>query len=207
MAGAELKSGLETDKAKMLLILIELLFAVRFKTTLPDKNFVCILLEIVTKIRCPAILLEKLGIMSEVSFLRIVMDGIPPLSDKRLIIKDLIFEKVQVRLYQPKTSTTGQRRGVLYFHGGVGRFGSIRKSCIYCNLLFRYDHVETLLFLCRYRLAPEYPYPTQFQDCLTATIHFMKTAQDYGVDPARIIVCGDSSGGTLTAAVAQQLCP
>ncbi|NXC41323.1 ADCL4 protein, partial [Penelope pileata] len=56
-----------------------------------------------------------------------------------------------------------------------------------------------------YRLAPEYPYPTQFEDCLTATIHFMKTAQDYGVDPARIIVCGDSSGGTLTAAVAQAL--
>jgi len=77
--------------------------------------------------------LDKLGIVSEVSFLRVIMDGIPPREDKRLVIKDLIFEKVQVRLYQPKTSTTGQRRGVLYFHGGVGRFGSIRKSCKYCN--------------------------------------------------------------------------
>ncbi|NXY47867.1 ADCL4 protein, partial [Ceuthmochares aereus] len=56
-----------------------------------------------------------------------------------------------------------------------------------------------------YRLAPEYPYPTQFEDCLVATIHFMKAAQDYGVDPSRIIVCGDSSGGTLAAAVAQAL--
>ncbi|KFV54609.1 Arylacetamide deacetylase-like 4, partial [Tyto alba] len=56
-----------------------------------------------------------------------------------------------------------------------------------------------------YRLAPEHPYPTQFEDCVTATIHFMRTAQDYGVDPSRIIICGDSSGGTLTAAVAQAL--
>ncbi|NXH23348.1 ADCL4 protein, partial [Bucco capensis] len=56
-----------------------------------------------------------------------------------------------------------------------------------------------------YRLAPEHPYPAQFDDCLTATIHFMRTAQDYGVDPSRIIICGDSSGGTLTAAVAQAL--
>ncbi|NXS43547.1 ADCL4 protein, partial [Balaeniceps rex] len=56
-----------------------------------------------------------------------------------------------------------------------------------------------------YRLAPEHPYPTQFVDCLTATIHFMRTAQDYGVDPSRIIICGDSSGGTLTAAVTQAL--
>ncbi|NXL57148.1 ADCL4 protein, partial [Chordeiles acutipennis] len=56
-----------------------------------------------------------------------------------------------------------------------------------------------------YRLAPKHPYPTQFEDCLTATIHFMRTAQDYGVDPSRIIICGDSSGGTITAAVAQAL--
>ena len=69
----------------------------------------------------------------------------------------------------------------------------------------RYDYVKTLSLLFRYRLAPEHPYPTQFKDCLTATTHFMRTAQDYGVDPSRIIICGDSSGGTLTAAVAQAL--
>ncbi|KFV97339.1 Arylacetamide deacetylase-like 4, partial [Eurypyga helias] len=56
-----------------------------------------------------------------------------------------------------------------------------------------------------YRLAPEHPYPTQFEDCVTATVHFMRTAQDYGVDPSRIITCGDSSGGTLSTAVAQAL--
>ncbi|NWY00415.1 ADCL4 protein, partial [Nothoprocta ornata] len=56
-----------------------------------------------------------------------------------------------------------------------------------------------------YRLAPEYPYPTQFEDCLAATVHFMRIAEDYGVDPARVIVCGDSSGGTIAAAVAQAM--
>ncbi|KFQ24117.1 Arylacetamide deacetylase-like 4, partial [Mesitornis unicolor] len=56
-----------------------------------------------------------------------------------------------------------------------------------------------------YRLAPEHPYPIQFEDCLTATIHFLRTAQNYGVDPSRIIICGDSSGGTQAAGVAQAL--
>ncbi|NXK37176.1 ADCL4 protein, partial [Piprites chloris] len=56
-----------------------------------------------------------------------------------------------------------------------------------------------------YRLAPEHPFPAQFEDCVTATIHFLRTAQDHGVDPSRVVLCGDSSGGTLTAAVAQAL--
>ncbi|XP_010122963.1 PREDICTED: arylacetamide deacetylase-like 4 [Chlamydotis macqueenii] len=147
--------------------------------------------------------LEKLGITSEVYFMRVVMDGIPPLRDKHLLIKDLRFEKVKVRIYQPKISTTGQRRGILYFHGGAGQFGSIRayeRTCRYFA-----GKSNSVVVSVGYRLAPEHPYPAQFEDCLTATIHFMRTAQDYGVDPSRIIICGDSSGGTLTAAVAQAL--
>ncbi|EOB00029.1 Arylacetamide deacetylase-like 4, partial [Anas platyrhynchos] len=120
-----------------------------------------------------------------------------------LFIKDLRFEKVKVRIYQPKMSTSGQRRGILYFHGGVGRLGSIQAYERVCRYFAR--KTNSVVVSVGYRLAPEYPYPTQFEDCLTATIHFMRTARDYGVDPSRIIVCGDSSGGALTAAVAQAL--
>ncbi|KAM9256554.1 arylacetamide deacetylase-like 4 [Cariama cristata] len=147
--------------------------------------------------------LEKVGITSEVNFLRTAMDGIPPLREKHLFIKDLTFEKVKVRIYQPKISTTSQRRGILYFHGGAGQFGSVRAYERICRYFARKSN--SVVVSVGYRLAPEHPYPTQFEDCLTATIHFMRTAQDYGVDLSRIIICGDSSGGTLTAAVAQAL--
>ncbi|KFQ40973.1 Arylacetamide deacetylase-like 4, partial [Nestor notabilis] len=56
-----------------------------------------------------------------------------------------------------------------------------------------------------YRLAPEHKYPAAYEDCLNATIHFMKKAEHYGVDPANITVCGDSAGGNLAAAVSQTL--
>ncbi|KFV54610.1 Arylacetamide deacetylase-like 4, partial [Tyto alba] len=56
-----------------------------------------------------------------------------------------------------------------------------------------------------YGLSPEHKYPGQTLDCLSATVHFLKTAENYGVDPARVIVCGDSVGGTFTASVCQEL--
>lgn len=54
-------------------------------------------------------------------------------------------------------------------------------------------------------MSPEYPYPTQFQECLTATTFFMRTAEKYGIDPARIIIAGDAIGGMLAAYVVQEL--
>lgn len=74
-------------------------------------------------------ILEKLGICSDLSLLRVVLDGIPPRRDPKLLIKDLKVDEVPVRIYQPKWPPTGKRRGILYFHGGAGTFGSISKRC------------------------------------------------------------------------------
>ncbi|NWI57503.1 ADCL4 protein, partial [Calyptomena viridis] len=56
-----------------------------------------------------------------------------------------------------------------------------------------------------YRLAPEHKYPAAYEDCLSATQHFLHHTEHYGVDPARVIVCGDSAGGNLVFAVSQTL--
>ncbi|XP_057895417.1 arylacetamide deacetylase-like 4 [Melospiza georgiana] len=150
-----------------------------------------------------ATFLDKVGVISEVHLLRVIMETIPPLKDSRLLIKDLRFERVKVRIYQLKTSNKNLRRGILYFHGGVGRFGSIRAYERKCRYFCR--KTNSVVVSVGYRLAPEHPFPAQFEDCLTAAIHFLRTAQDHGVDPSRVVICGDSSGGTLTAAVAQAL--
>ncbi|XP_075762531.1 arylacetamide deacetylase-like 4 [Pelodiscus sinensis] len=146
---------------------------------------------------------EKLGICKEVYLIRTFLYGIPPWKNTKLFIKDLEFANVSVRVYQPKMPSAGLRTGVLYLHGGIGQIGSIRMYERVCRFIARES--DSVVVCVGYRLAPEHPYPTQFWDCLATARHFMMTAEDYGVDSARIIICGDSSGGTLTAAVCQAL--
>nr|XP_056720921.1 arylacetamide deacetylase-like 4 [Euleptes europaea] len=145
----------------------------------------------------------KMGFCHRFTMVRFLIDGIPPSDDPMLSIKDYTFEGVPVRSYQPKRPQAGLQRGILFFHGGCGIFGSIDAYERWSRYVTKES--DSVLISVGYRLAPESPYPSQFNDCLDATVHFMKSSENYGVDPARIILCGDSFGGMLTAYLCQEL--
>ncbi|EDL35367.1 RIKEN cDNA C130079G13 [Mus musculus] len=58
-----------------------------------------------------------------------------------------------------------------------------------------------------YRLAPKYPFPAALEDCVYTIKFFLQKniLAKYRVDPTRICIMGDSSGGTLAATVTQLL--
>src|SRR5438477_7963130 len=83
---------------------------------------------------------------------------------------------------------------VLYFHGGGYVAGSARTGAYLAAELARRAGGRALSV--DYRLAPEHPYPAAVEDGLAAYAGLLES----GVNPARVLVAGDSAGGGLAVA-------
>ena len=59
------------------------------------------------------------------------------------------------------------------------------------------------MIIIRYRLAPENPALSDYEDCLKATVWFLTHAERYNVDANRVAIGGDSAGGSMSAALSQ----
>ncbi|XP_060615078.2 arylacetamide deacetylase-like 3 [Anolis sagrei] len=148
-------------------------------------------------------ILEWLGLCKQINFTRFMLNLKIAKLHPSLSTKDLCFDGVPVRIYQPKAPSAGRRKGFVFFHGGAGMMGSIDYYQDVCSKLAKDS--QAVLVSVGYRLSPEHPYPTQCEDCLAATVHFMKNAEIYGVDPSQIVIGGDSAGGNYATAIAQKL--
>ncbi|GAB0193813.1 arylacetamide deacetylase-like [Grus japonensis] len=152
---------------------------------------------------------DQLGLMHYMEALMLITSAeyVAPTSDENVTVMDTEFSDVAVRLYLPRKASDGLRRAVVYFHGGgwcVGQAGM--KGYDYLTRQTS-QRLNAVVVSVNYRLAPQHHFPVQFEDVYSVTKFFLQSSvlSQYGVDPDRVCVAGDSAGGNLAAAVAQQL--
>jgi acetyl esterase/lipase len=109
--------------------------------------------------------------------------------------------RMRVRLYRPAGSVARLLPAILYFHGGGWVIGSLEGYDLPCR--FFCARTGCTVVAVDYRLAPEHRFPAAVDDAVAAFHWLAEQGSELGIDPARIVVAGDSAGGTLAAVVSQ----
>jgi len=107
---------------------------------------------------------------------------------------------IPLRVYRP--GGAGPWPVVVFFHGGGWVIGDRDTHDGLCRHLC--TGTPAVLISVDYRLAPEHPFPAAVEDAEAATRWAAANAAQFGADPARLAVAGDSAGGNLAAVVARR---
>jgi triacylglycerol lipase len=124
----------------------------------------------------------------------------PPFPVREAFAQNENGPDVRLVVMNPPSEKTG-RAAILHIHGGgmvVGVADTATQTK--CPLALEHDAVVVSV---EYRLAPETPFPGPQEDCYAALLWLAGHAAKLGVDPARIVVLGESAGGGLAASLAQ----
>ncbi len=125
-----------------------------------------------------------------------VFEPVQRIEDVEILGRD--NNRIPLRLYIPRESQ--KMRTLIYFHRGGWVFGSIDEAEPLCRKLA--NQLDCIVVAVDYRLAPEYPFPKPLFDCYDATQWVSDNIYQYGGDKKNLVVCGESAGGNLAAAVA-----
>jgi acetyl esterase len=110
---------------------------------------------------------------------------------------------LRIRIYRPAHSVARLLPTVLYFHGGGWVIGSLEGYDLACRYFCARSGCAIVSV--DYRLAPEHKFPAAIDDGVAAFRWLATEAAGLGLDPDRIVLAGDSAGGTIAAVAAQEL--
>jgi acetyl esterase len=112
-------------------------------------------------------------------------------------------QALAIRIYTPADAKSKLLPGLVYFHGGGLVAGTVQTHDSIARALANSGACRVISV--DYRLAPEHPFPAALDDALAAVTYIGAHAASFGIDGARLGICGDSAGGTLAAATTQAI--
>lgn len=121
------------------------------------------------------------------------------------VTRDVVYgpEPVQrLDVWRP-AKASGVRPAVLYVHGGGFRILSKDTHWIMALMFARAGYV---VFNVDYHLAPAHPFPAAVGDVARAYAWVLEHAREYGADPSRLVLAGESAGANLVTALTLATC-
>lgn len=121
-----------------------------------------------------------------------------------LRVADHRLDGLGLRVYKPAGQVPdGGWPTLLYLHGGGWDLGSLDTHDWFAYALAA--RVRVAIVAVDYRLAPEHCYPAPLEDCMAAWHGLRGGLVDAELSRQRLMVGGDSAGGTLAAGVCRAL--
>ena len=112
---------------------------------------------------------------------------------------ELLGNSLKARIYRP-ASSEHLNPAVLFFHqGGLVIMDHLTDNH-FCSLLA--ERCGAVVFSLDYRLCPENAFPAPIEDAKALWRHVQARANDYGIDPERVALAGDSAGGLICSTLA-----
>jgi acetyl esterase/lipase len=90
---------------------------------------------------------------------------------------------------------------VIYNCHGGGMVAGHNRTAELASQLDLAEALSLAVVAVNYRLAPEYPDPAPVEDCYAGLVWVGHSGATVGLDPARIVISGNSAGGALAAGV------
>lgn len=142
---------------------------------------------------------EKLGVEATREVVATFVGLQLPPREVARVIEDSVGGQA-IRIYVPEAE--GPLPIVVYFHGGGFVGGGLAEIDEPVRALA--NDVGAIVVAATYRLAPEHKFPAATDDTFAALCWVGEHAGEFGGDPNRIAVMGDSAGGNLAAVAAQR---
>jgi acetyl esterase len=109
---------------------------------------------------------------------------------------------IRARTYRPANASTDGTT-IVFYHGGGWVIGDLETHNGLAAEIARLTGFNTVAV--DYRLAPEAPFPAAVDDSLAAARWIAGSPAELGFKAERLIFCGDSAGGNLSAIAARVL--